>query len=74
MLRKIMKRVLFGKKRNYDRRKPRGYQKYVSWHAHNKLQAKVDNLMSRLDLKSIGNGSLVGDEKDEEKFRNQFDY
>ena len=69
MLKKMIRRVLFGK-----RRKKNYYEKYVTWHAHNKLQAKMDNLLSQLKLRSIGNGSLIGDEKDAKKFRNQFDY
>ena len=56
MLKKMIGRVLFGR-----RRKKNYYNKYVTWHAHNKLQ-------------SIGNGSLIGDAKDAKKFRDQFDY
>jgi len=72
-MRRLIKRVLFGRKRRKNYKQTMRYN-YVTWNAHNKLQTKVDNLMSRLDLKSIGNGSLVGDKKDAEKFRDQFDY
>ena len=73
MLRKVMKRVLFGKKRNYKRRNKVGY-KYVTWHQHNLLMSRVDNLISLLKLEKVGNHSLIGDKKDAEKFRDQFDY
>ena len=72
-MRKLMQRVLFGKKRNYKRRNHVGY-KYVTWHQHNMLMSRVDNLMSHLKLRRVGNGSLIGDEKDAKKFRDQFDY
>ena len=77
MLRKIIKRVLFGKKR---RKNYKGINKnsmrynYVSWHAHNKLMTRVDNLIKHLKLERVGNGSLIGDEKDANKFKDQFDY
>ena len=69
MLKKMIGRVLFGR-----RRKKNYYEKYVTWHAHNKLQAKMDNLLRHLKLQSIGNHSLIGDAKDAKKFRDQFDY
>jgi len=47
---------------------------YVTWNAHNKLQAKLDNLMRHLKLESVGGSSIIGDSKDVKKFRNQFDY
>ena len=77
MLRKIIKRVLFGKKR---RKNYKGINKnsmrynYVSWNAHNMLITRVDNLISHLKLKRVGNHSLIGDEKDAKKFKAQFDY
>jgi hypothetical protein len=72
MLRKMIKRVLFGKrKRNY---KNSVRYNYVTWHAHNMLMSRFDNLISHLKLKQIGNHSLIGDEKDAKKFRDQFDY
>ena len=72
MLKKAIKRVLFGKRKNY--RKNRMSYNYVSWHAHNKLQTRLDNLLRHLKLERIGSGSLIGDEKDAKKFRDQFDY
>ena len=69
MLKKMIGRVLFGR-----RRKKNYYNKYVTWHAHNKLQTKKDNLLRHLKLQSIGNGSLIGNAKDAKKFRDQFDY
>ena len=73
MLRKIAKRVLFGKRKNYKRKTRTNYN-YVSWHAHNKLMTRDDNLIEHLKLKRIGNGSLIGDSKDEQRFKDQFDY
>ena len=71
MLRKIAKRILFGKKkRNYKQ----PYYKYVNWHAHNALQAQIDNLIKHLKLKRIAGTNLVGDKKDADKFDNQFNY
>ena len=71
MLRKIAKRILFGKKkRNYKQ----PYYKYVNWHAHNALQAQVSNLIHKLGLQEISNTKLVGDKKDADKFDNQFNY
>ena len=69
MLKKMIGRVLFGR-----RRKKNYYNKYVTWHAHNKLQTKMDNLLRHLKLQSIGNGRLIGNAKDAKKFRDQFDY
>ena len=73
MLRKIVKRVLFGKRKKYDIKKTRGY-KYVTWHQHNMLMTRVDNLISHLKLKRVGNHSLIGNDKDAKRFRDQFDY
>ena len=70
-MRRLIRKVLFSKKKNY--RKPMRYN-FVTWNAHNKLQAKLDNLMRHLKLQSIGNSSLIGDSKDAKKFRDQFDY
>ena len=67
MLKKMIRRVLFGK-----RRKKNYYNKYVTWPVHNKLESKVNNLLSQLKLRSIGSGSLIGDEKDAKKFSNQW--
>mgnify|MGYP003626499350 CR=1 FL=1 len=74
MLRRMVKRVLFGKKKkNYNIKNTMRYN-YVSWHAYHKLEGRLDNLMKHLKLQRIGNGSLIGDSKDGNKFRDQFDY
>ena len=74
MLRKMIKRVLFGKrKKNYNRKNKMSY-KYVSWTAYHKLESRLDNLMKHLKLERIGNGSLIGDSKDGNKFRDQYDF
>ena len=77
MLRKMIKRVLFGRKKNYHRR---GINKnsisynYVHWKAFDRLRMRVDNLIEKLKLEKIGHGSLIGDKKDAEKFNNQYDF
>jgi|10_taG_2_1085330.scaffolds.fasta_scaffold314143_2 hypothetical protein len=77
MLKRMIKRVLFGRKRrkNYKgiNKKSMGYN-YVSWHAHDMLSCRLDNLLKHLKLQRIGNHSLIGDKKDAEKFKDQFDY
>ena len=74
MLRRMIRRVLFGKrKRNYNRKNKMSY-KFVSWHAHDMLSCRLDNLLKHLKLQRIGNHSLIGDSKDGDKFRDQFDY
>ena len=73
MLRKIAKRILFGKKKRYNRRKTMNY-KYVNWNAYHRLESRLDNLLKHLKLERIGNHSLIGDDKDGDKFKDQFDY
>jgi hypothetical protein len=73
MLRKMIKRVLFGKKKNYYRKNKMSY-KYVNWYAYHKLECRLDNLLKHLKLRRIGNHSLIGDDKDGDKFKDQFDY
>tara|TARA_R100000742_G_C4168868_1_gene7839 strand:+ start:155 stop:373 length:219 start_codon:yes stop_codon:yes gene_type:complete len=72
-MRRLIKRVLFGRKRRKNYKQKMRYN-YVTWNAHNKLQAKLDNLMRHLKLESVGGSSIIGDSKDVKKFRNQFDY
>ena len=72
-MRRLIKRVLFGRKRRKNYKQTMRYN-YVTWHAHNKLQTKLDNLMRHLKLESVGGSSIIGDSKDVKKFRNQFDY
>ena len=72
-MRRLIKRVLFGRKRRKNYTKTMRYN-YVSWNAHNKLQTRVDNLLTHLKLEKIGSSSLIGDSKDVKKFRNQFDF
>ena len=77
MLRKIIKRVLFGKRKNYKRRginKNSMSYNYVSWRAFDRLRIRVDNLLEKLEMQKVGNGSLIGDKKDAKKFKNQYDF
>tara|TARA_R100000655_G_scaffold106300_1_gene155434 strand:+ start:1553 stop:1786 length:234 start_codon:yes stop_codon:yes gene_type:complete len=76
MLRKMMKRVLFGKRKNYRRRYTDNNVKHWELkHLHNEINdahRKLHNLMYHLGLKSIGNSNLVGDKKDGKKFDGQW--
>ena len=74
-MRNIIKRVLFGKRKNYRKR---DYNvKY--WELNDireqlgNTQRKLNNLMSHLGVDSIGHSNLVGDKKDGKKFAKQWD-
>ena len=73
MLRKIARRVLFGKRKNYKRN---FNNKHVTWYTYNteinRLNSTIDNLLKKLKLKRIENGNLIGDEKDAKAFDNQW--
>ena len=74
MLRKIAKRVLFGKRKNYRRFDS---SKYVTWFTYNQdmnaMNATINNLLSKLELKRIGNGNLIGDKKDAKTYTKTFE-
>tara|TARA_R100001594_G_C3909222_1_gene232854 strand:- start:297 stop:515 length:219 start_codon:yes stop_codon:yes gene_type:complete len=72
MLKRLIKRVLFGRKRR-NKRKPIRYN-FVTWRAHDKLDSKVSNLIKYLGLEEVKNTSLVGDRKDAKKFDNQWNH
>ena len=76
MLRRMFKRVLFGKRKNYRRK---GYGKsYVNSIVFNNnrrinnLQRTVDNLMTHLKIEKVGNSNLITDKKDNKKFDGQW--
>ena len=71
MLKKMIKRVLFGKKRTYNRRNDLNIN-YTTWKEHHKLDIKVDNLIKHLGLTDIRGTCLIGDQKDAKKFDNQW--
>ena len=71
-LRRTVKTVLFGKRKQYNYKK--SYSQYVTWHAHIKLQNKVNNLIKHLKLEEVGRTGLIGEPKDAKKFNNQWDY
>lgn len=72
-MRRLMKRVLFGKRKNYRRNFS---NKYVTWYVYNqemnRLSTTVDNLLKKLKLQKIGNGNLIGDKKDAKAFDEQW--
>ena len=75
-MRRLIKRVLFGKRKNYKRRYNDNNVKY--WDLNhlqkelNDTNKKLHNLMRHLKIESIGNSNLVGDKKDEKKFNGQW--
>ena len=75
-LRRAVKTVLFGKRKQYNYKSNNSnYIKnevHATWHAHIKLQNKVDNLIKHLKLKEVGNTGLIGEPKDAKKFDDQW--
>jgi len=75
-MRRLIKRVLFGKRKNYKRRHYDNRVKH--WELNelrkhiNDTERKLTNLMNHLKLESIGNSNLVGDKKDGKKFNGQW--
>jgi len=75
MLRRMVKRVLFGKRKNY-RRYTDNNVKY--WEIRN-LQKELNdtnrrliNLMKHLKLEAVGNSNLIANKKDGKKFDGQW--
>ena len=72
MLKRMIRKVFFKRKKYTNRRRAN----YVSWYAHNeamnRMETKIDNLISHLGLKDISGTGLIGDDKDAKKFRNQW--
>ena len=72
-MRKLMKRVLFGKRKNYKRNFS---NKYVTWYVYNqemtRLNATVNNLLAKLKLERMAHGNLIGDKKDAKAFDQQW--
>ena len=65
MLRRLIKRVLFGKRKYYKR--------YYVTHKHhnndiNVLHHIIDSMLDKLKLQRIGPGTLIGDKKDAKKY------
>ena len=74
-MRKLMKRVLFGKKKNYKKYRDNNVKYWELTHLQQELNntnRKLHNLMRHLKIESIGNSNLVGDKKDEKKFHGQW--
>jgi acetolactate synthase small subunit len=71
MLRRMIRRLFYGKRNHKD------YSRlYVTWNYHNqdidRLNAQMNNLLSKLKLQKIGNGNLIGDKKDAKVFDKQW--
>jgi hypothetical protein len=74
MLRRVIKRVLFGKKRNYKKYHNNGHKSLIFENNRriNNLQDTVNNLMKHLKVSNIGRSNLVVSKKDAEKFNGQW--
>jgi hypothetical protein len=76
MLKRLIRKVFFNKKRKPNYYNRIGNQKYVSWHTYNRdmdnMQHTLHNIMAKMKLRKIANTSLVGDEKDAERFEEQW--
>ena len=72
-MRRLIKRVLFGKRKNY---KKNFNNKYVTWFVYNqelnRLNTTVDNLLKKLKLQRLGNSNMIGDKKDAKPFEKQW--
>ncbi len=72
-MRRLIKRVLFGKRKNY---KKNFNNKYVTWFVYNqelnRLNTTVDNLLKKLKLQRLGNSNMIGDKKDAKAFEQQW--
>ena len=70
MLRKMMKRVLFGKRKNYRRsywKNSFSTVKSISFQNNrrlNQVEAKLNNLMKHLNVKEVQGSTLVSSEKE----------
>ena len=74
-MRKLIKRVLFGKKKNYRRYNDYNVKYWVLRNLQDELNStnrKLNNLMKHLKLETVGNSNLVGDKKDGKKFNGQW--
>ena len=76
MLRRMFKRVLFGKRKNYRRKGyGRSYLKSMVFN-HNKeidnLHRTLNNLMTHLKIEKVSGSNLITDKKDSKKFNGQW--
>ena len=74
-MRNLIKRVLFGKRKNYRRYTDNGVKYWELRNLQDELNntnRKLSNLMKHLKLETVGNSNLVGDKKDGKKFNGQW--
>lgn len=72
-MRKLIKKVLFGRRRNYSQRttKPNSIT-FDNQRRINDLDSKLSNLMRHLKVETLGNSNFIGDKKDAKKFNRQW--
>ena len=74
-MRRLIKRVLFGKRKNYRRYNNNNVKYWDLNNLQNQLHdtnMKLSNLMKYLKVDTINNSNLVGDAKDAKKFNKQW--
>jgi hypothetical protein len=74
-MRRLIKRVLFGKRKNYRRYNNNNVKYWDLNNLQNQLHdtnTKLSNLMKYLKVDTINNSNLVGDAKDAKKFKKQW--
>ena len=74
-MRRLIKRVLFGKRKNYRRYNNNNVKYWDLNNLQNQLHdtnMKLNNLMKYLKVDTINNSNLVGDTKDAKKFNKQW--
>ena len=77
-MRRLMNRVLFGKRKNYRRsywKNSFSTVKSISFQNNrrlNQVEAKLNNLMKHLNVKEVQGSTLVSSEKEAEKFDGQW--
>lgn len=74
-MRRLIKRVLFGKKKNYKRYNNNNVKYWDLNNIEKQLadtNQKLNNLMVHLKVESVGNSNLVSDKKSGKKFHGQW--
>ena len=74
-MRRLIKRVLFGNRKNYRRYNNNNVKYWDLNNLQNQLHdtnMKLNNLMKYLKVDTINNSNLVGDTKDAKKFNKQW--
>tara|TARA_R100000458_G_scaffold27547_1_gene25087 strand:- start:3326 stop:3553 length:228 start_codon:yes stop_codon:yes gene_type:complete len=74
-MRRLIQRVLFGKRKNYRRYNDNNVKYWDLRHLQDELNTtnkRLNNLLKHLKLETVGNSNLVGDKKDGKKFNGQW--